>query len=48
VAGVDIVEGKNGRPVIFEVNACPAFTVNPRVSNEVEKLAEYLSKCEKI
>jgi RimK family alpha-L-glutamate ligase len=47
VAGVDIAENKNGQPFIFEVNACPAFTLDERVSNEIIRLAEYLSKCEK-
>lgn len=47
VAGVDIVEKKNGRPVIFEVNACPTFTIDPKVSDEVKNLARYLSQCEK-
>lgn len=47
VAGVDIVEKKNGQPVIFEVNACPAFTINPKISDEVKNLARYLCQCEK-
>jgi glutathione synthase/RimK-type ligase-like ATP-grasp enzyme len=47
VAGVDIVERKNGQPVVFEVNACPAFTLNEEVSDEISLLADYLSKCEK-
>lgn len=47
VAGVDIVERENGRPAIFEVNSCPAFTMDAKASNEIKKLADYLSKCEK-
>jgi len=41
------VERKNGQPVVFEVNACPAFTLNEEVSDEISLLADYLSKCEK-
>lgn len=47
VAGVDVVENKNGQPVVFEVNACPALTLDEKVSNEISRLADYLSKCEK-
>lgn len=47
VAGVDIVERKNGQPVIFEVNSSPALTINDKFSNELKKIAQYLSKCEK-
>lgn len=47
VAGVDIVERKDGSPVIFEVNSCPAFTLNDKISPEIKRLAEYLTKCEK-
>lgn len=47
VAGVDVVERADGQPVIFEVNSCPSFTLDKRVSNEVEKIAEYLTECEK-
>lgn len=47
IAGVDITEDATGNPVVFEVNSCPSFTLNSRVSNEVEKLAEYLIECER-
>lgn len=47
IAGVDIAEDADGNPVVFEVNSCPSFTLNSRISNEVEKLAEYLKECEK-
>lgn len=47
VAGVDIVETKDGSPVIFEVNSCPAFTLDDKISSEVSQLAEYLTECEK-
>lgn len=47
IAGVDIVMSSNNQPVIFEVNSCPEFTLNEEISNEVEKLSEYLALCEK-
>ena len=47
VAGVDIVVKENGEPVIFEVNACPALTLDPGISQEIERLADYLALCEK-
>jgi len=47
IAGVDIAEDAQGKPVVFEVNCCPSFTLESRVSNEIEKLAEYLTKCER-
>lgn len=47
IAGVDIVEQKNGNPIIFEVNSCPAFTLNSKISPEIKNLAKYLSACEK-
>lgn len=48
VAGVDIVQRKNdGQPFVFEINACPAFTLDEQVSDEILRLAEYLSECEK-
>jgi len=47
VAGVDIVERKDGSPVIFEVNSCPSFTLDSKVSPEIKRLAEYLTTCEK-
>ncbi|MEK7598117.1 MAG: hypothetical protein AAB487_00065 [Patescibacteria group bacterium] len=46
IAGVDITEDAQGNPVVFEVNSCPSFTLDSRISNEVEKLAEYLIECE--
>lgn len=47
VAGVDVVERENGDAVIFEVNSCPAFTLDQSISPEIKKLAEYLISCEK-
>lgn len=47
VAGVDIIEQKDGSPIIFEVNACPALTLNNKLSPELTRLAEYLTECEK-
>jgi RimK family alpha-L-glutamate ligase len=47
ISGVDIAEDADGNPVVFEVNSCPSFTLDSRISNEVEKLAEYLKECEK-
>jgi glutathione synthase/RimK-type ligase-like ATP-grasp enzyme len=47
VAGVDVVEDKKGRPIIFEVNSCPAFTIDKKNTQEVTSLADYLSRCEK-
>lgn len=47
VAGVDIVEQPDGSPVIFEVNSCPALTLDTEISPEIEKLAEYLTECER-
>ncbi len=46
IAGVDVVEGKNGQPVILEVNSCPALTLDSKISNEINQLAKYLSTCE--
>lgn len=47
IAGIDIVMSNNKQPVIFEVNSCPEFTLNEEVSNEIEKLSEYLALCER-
>lgn len=47
IAGIDIVMSNNKQPVIFEVNSCPEFTLNEEVSDEIEKLSEYLALCEK-
>lgn len=47
VAGVDVVEREDGSPIIFEVNSCPALTLNTKISPEIKKLAEYLTECEK-
>lgn len=47
IAGVDIVMSSNNQPVVFEVNSCPEFTLNEKISNEIEKLSEYLALCEK-
>lgn len=47
IAGVDVTEDAKGNPVVFEVNSCPSFTLDSRVSNEVKKLADYLAICEK-
>lgn len=47
IAGVDIIEDAHGNPIVFEVNSCPVFTLDSRISNEVEKLAEYLIECER-
>ena len=47
VAGVDIVETSDGRPLVFEVNSCPAFTLDETISPEMKSLAEYLASCEK-
>lgn len=47
VAGVDVIEQKDGTPVIFEVNSCPALTLNNKISPEIKQLAKYLTACEK-
>ena len=47
VAGVDVVERIDGSPVIFEVNSCPALTLDNKISPEIKKLAQYLTECEK-
>ena len=47
VAGVDVVERADGSPVIFEVNSCPALTLDNKISPEIKRLAEYLTECEK-
>lgn len=47
VAGVDIVETRDGKPLVFEVNSCPAFTLDETISPEIKSLAEYLASCEK-
>ena len=47
VAGVDVVINKEGCPIIFEVNSCPEFTLDEEISNEIEKLSEYLALCER-
>ncbi len=47
VAGVDIVVDKNGRALLFEVNSCPGFTLDEAVSDEVRRLSDYLTVCEK-
>ncbi|MDP1833849.1 MAG: ATP-grasp domain-containing protein [Candidatus Moranbacteria bacterium] len=47
VAGVDVIERPDGSPVIFEVNSCPALTLDINISPEIKKLAEYLTVCEK-
>lgn len=47
IAGIDIIEDANENPIVFEVNSCPSFTLNNHVSNEIEKLADYLTQCEK-
>lgn len=43
IAGVDIVENGDGHPVLFEVNSSPGFTLDENVSDEISKLAEFLS-----
>ncbi len=47
IGGVDIVEDATGTPIIFEVNSCPAFTLDETISPEIKSLAEYLASCEK-
>jgi len=47
VAGVDIVETKDGRLFVFEANSCPCLTLNEKISPELKSLAQYLKKCEK-
>ncbi len=47
VAGVDIVETATGEPIVFEVNSCPAFTLDESISPEIQSLAHYLISCEK-
>jgi len=47
VAGVDIIEQKDGSPIIFEVNSCPALTLDEKISPEIKNLAQYLTRCEK-
>lgn len=48
VAGVDIVEDKSGTPVVFEVNSCPAFTLDESISDEIKMLSQYLATLENI
>lgn len=47
IAGVDIVDHPERGPFIFEVNSCPALTVDEAVSPEISELAKYLVSCEK-
>lgn len=47
VAGVDVVETESGVPIIFEVNSCPAFTLDESISPEIGSLSNYLISCEK-
>lgn len=47
LAGVDVVVGKNGTIAVFEVNSCPGFTYNEKISDELSKVADYLSSCER-
>lgn len=47
IAGVDIVDHSERGPFIFEVNSCPAFTVDETISPEISELAKYLVSCEK-
>lgn len=47
VAGVDVIEQKDGSPMIFEVNSCPAMTLDHKISPELKRLAEYLIACER-
>jgi RimK family alpha-L-glutamate ligase len=47
VAGVDIVVDSHGQPRVFEVNSCPGFTLDEKISDEIRKLSLYLSSCEK-
>lgn len=46
VAGVDVVVDPSGKAFIFEVNRAPAFTHDDTISNELNKLVEFLKKCE--
>lgn len=45
VAGVDVVVGENGAAYVFEVNRSPAFTLDEGMSNELEKLTDYIMVC---
>jgi RimK family alpha-L-glutamate ligase len=47
VAGVDVVEKKNGEVAVFEANSCPGITLNEKISPELNSLANYLEECEK-
>lgn len=47
IAGVDIVTDFQGESYVFEVNRAPAFTHDDNVSNELNSLADYLSKCDR-
>ncbi len=47
VSGVDIVETATGDPIVFEVNSCPAFTLDESISPEIKSIAQYLISCEK-
>ena len=48
VAGVDIIESKNGELFVIETNRTPAFTHDEKKSNEIAQLVKFLIKCEKI
>lgn len=47
VAGVDLITNQHSLPVVFEVNSCPAFTLDESISPEINSLADYLTLCEK-
>lgn len=44
VCGVDAIESPNGNVYIIEVNFSPSFTLDERISNEINCLTDYLKK----
>ncbi|MBP9801313.1 MAG: ATP-grasp domain-containing protein [Candidatus Moranbacteria bacterium] len=47
IAGIDVIENSSGIPIVFEVNSCPAFTLDEIISPEIRSLSNYLILCEK-
>lgn len=47
VAGIDVVVSPDGTPAVFEANSCPAFTLDRKISPEIDCLVKYLTLCER-
>jgi len=47
VAGVDAIEGKDGKHYLTEVNSAPGLSLDVEGSYELEELVKYLARCKK-